>query len=262
MLVDRRLAALHGHSTGPRQTLVDISISITLTYIDKLRSIDNPFLTFDDTRVDEKTGRTELEAYVWDFCVVADLKDRYELLRFGARLARDKHEAMSRYADELTEPEKKLLEKEKEKETGFWKQSKFFRATIITASLGGMIQGWTQSANNGTAYGMPDEFGICYRSEDCSASQLWTFGMLNAIPLLSAGLFGTVLADPMQEHILGRRGSVMLSCAITIASTIGASLTHNVGQLAACRAINGIALGAKASISKLAIILSGGCQEG
>jgi hypothetical protein len=43
---------------------------------------------------------------------------------------------------------------------------------------------------------------------------------------------------------------VMLSCAITIASTIGASVTHNVGQLAACRAINGIALGAKASIGK------------
>ncbi|CAO2654080.1 Nn.00g108130.m01.CDS01 [Neocucurbitaria sp. VM-36] len=230
MFVDRRLAAVQGHSTGPRQT------------------IDNPFLTFDDTKVDDKTGRTELEQYVWDFCVVADLKDRYELLRFGARLARDKHEAMSRYADELTELEKKLLDKEKERETGFWQQSKFFRATIITASLGGMIQGWTQSVNNGTAYGMPDEFGICYRSEDCSASQLWTFGMLNAIPLLSAGLFGTVLADPMQEHLLGRRGSVMLSCIITIASTIGASLTHSVAQLAACRAINGIALGAKASI--------------
>lgn len=184
--------------------------------------------------------------------IQADLKDRYELLRFGARLARDKHEAMDRYADELTEPEKRLLEKEKDRKTGFWKQSKFFRATIITASLGGMIQGWTQSANNGTAYGMPEEFKLCYRPEDnCSTSDLWIFGMLNAIPLLSAGLFGTVLADPLQENILGRRGSVMLSCAITVASTIGASVTHNVWQLALCRAINGIALGAKASISML-----------
>jgi len=110
-----------------------------------------------------------------------------------------------------------------------------------------MIQGWTQSVNNGTAYGMPSEFDLCY-SENCAASQLWTFGMLNAIPLLSAGLFGTILADPLQENVLGRRGSVMLSCAITIASTIGASVTHNVAQLAICRAINGIALGAKASI--------------
>ena len=146
---------------------------------------------------------------------------------------------------------KELLEKEKDKGTGFWKQSKFFRATIITASLGGMIQGWTQSANNGTAYGMPDEFKLCYcPGQHCTASDLWTFGMLNAIPLLSAGLFGTIVADPLQENVLGRRGSVMLSCAITVASTIGASVTHTVGQLAACRAINGIALGAKASIGK------------
>ncbi|KAI4947472.1 hypothetical protein J4E91_006826 [Alternaria rosae] len=227
----RNLATNQSHSTGARQT------------------IDNPFLTFDDTIPDPKTQRTELEDYVWEFALLAGLKDRYELLQFGARLARDKYEAMRRYADELTEPEKKLLEKEKDKSTGFWKQSKFLRATIMTASLAGMIQGWTQSANNGTAHGMPEDFELCvHRGAGCPSSDLWTFGMLNAIPLLSAGLFGTLLADPLQENFLGRRGSVMLSCGITIASTIGASLTHNVGSLAACRAINGIALGAKASI--------------
>lgn len=107
----------------------------------------------------------------------------------------------------------------------------------------------TIQVNNGTAYGMPDQFGLCYlRNENCASSSLWTFGMLNAIPLLSAGLFGTVVADPLQENVLGRRGSVMLSCAITVASTIGASVTKNVTQLAICRAINGVALGAKASI--------------
>lgn len=208
-------------------------------------------MTFDDIEVNPRTQRTELEDYVWQFAVLADLKDRYELLRFGARLARDKHEAISRYDAELTDREKLLIENEKGKDRGFWKQSKFFRATIMTASLGGMIQGWTQSANNGTAYGMPQEFNLCIKKADnCSSSDLWTFGMLNAIPLLSAGLFGTLVADPLQENFLGRRGSVMLSCAITIASTIGASVTHTVGQLAACRAINGVALGAKASISK------------
>lgn len=213
--------------------------------------IDNPFLTFDDSRLQEASGRTELEEYVMQFAKQADLEDRYELLKFGARLARDKHEAITRYTEELTNREKELLSHEKDEESGFWKQSKFFKATIMTASLAGMIQGWTQSANNGTAYGMPTDFKLCYRQdESCSASQLWLFGMLNAMPLLSAGLFGTVLADPLQENFLGRRGSVMLSCAITLASTIGASITKNVGQLAACRAINGIALGAKASIGE------------
>jgi MFS family permease len=212
-------------------------------------SIDNPFLTFDDNVPDVDTGRTELEEYVHQFTLQSGLEHRTYMLEFAARLARDPHTAMTRYNDEITEPERTLIEREKESTTGFWKQAKFFKATIITASLGGMIQGWTQSVNNGTAYGMPNEFRICYvLSDKCTASQLWTFGMLNAIPLLSAGLFGTVLADPLQENVLGRRGSVMLSCAITIASTIGASVTNNVTQLAICRAINGIALGAKASI--------------
>jgi hypothetical protein len=118
-----------------------------------LSSIDNPLLTFDDTVARPVTGKTELEEYVLDFARRSDLEDRFELLIFGARLARDKHEAMSRYEAELTAPEKKLLQNEKEKSTGFWKQSKFFKATIMTASLAGMIQGWTQSANNGTIVG-------------------------------------------------------------------------------------------------------------
>lgn len=210
-------------------------------------SIDNPFLTFDDNIPDADTGRTELEEYVHQFTMQSGLEHRTYMLQFAARLARDDHAALVRYEDEITEPEKRLIKTEKDSSSGFWKQAKFFKATIITASLGGMIQGWTQSVNNGTAYGMPNEFNLCY-SDKCTASQLWTFAMLNAIPLLSAGLFGTVLADPLQENVLGRRGSVMLSCAITIASTIGASVTNNVTQLAICRAINGIALGAKASI--------------
>ncbi|KAH7091340.1 major facilitator superfamily domain-containing protein [Paraphoma chrysanthemicola] len=211
------------------------------------KTIDNPLLTFDDTLPDSETGRTELEEYVYRFAEQGGLLHRLYMLSFAARLARDKGAAMRRYEDEITEPEKVLLRTEKDKSSGFWKQAKFFKATIITASLGGMIQGWTQSVNNGTAYGMPAEFHLCI-TENCGNGQLWTFGMLNAIPFLSAGLFGTILADPLQENVLGRRGSVMLSCAITIASTIGASVSQNVTQLAICRAINGVALGAKASI--------------
>ncbi|KAF2464226.1 MFS general substrate transporter [Lindgomyces ingoldianus] len=217
------------------------------------QTIDNPLLTFDDTVTRQDTRRTELEEYVLDFTKHSHLEDRFELLLFGARLARDKHEAMIRYDGELTAPERVLLTNEAEKNTGFWKQSKFFRATIITASLGGCIQGWTQSINNGSNYGMPEEFGLCIISrpnQPCNGNtrDLWTLGMLNAIPLFSAGIFGTTLADPLQENYLGRRGSILVSALITIASTIGASATQSVGQLAACRALNGIALGAKGSI--------------
>lgn len=111
-------------------------------------SIDNPFLTFDDTITHAETRRTELEEYVFQFTGHNGLQHRHELLLFGARLARNKHEALSRYADEITAPERMLIETEKLKATGFWKQAKFFKATIITVSLGGMIQGWTQSVGD------------------------------------------------------------------------------------------------------------------
>lgn len=95
-------------------------------------------MTIDDTVKRSTVGRTDLEEYVFNFANLADLKDRYELLLFGARLARDKHEAMSKYRDELTPQEMELLQHESDKQTGFWQQSKFFRATIMTASLGGV----------------------------------------------------------------------------------------------------------------------------
>lgn len=220
-----------------------------------MSSIDNPLKVYDDTVRDPVSERTELEQYVHQFAEHCELEEKYDLLIKGARLARDHHAALRKYDAVFTESEKDLLDEKKELKRGFWKQSKFFRATIVTASFGGLIQGFTQSVNNGTAYGMPEDLKLCISEQikGCavaSSRDLWQFGMLMAIPLLSAGLFGTFIADPLQENVLGRRGSIMLSCIITIASTIGASATHTVASLAVCRMINGIALGAKASIGK------------
>lgn len=86
-----------------------------------------------------ETRRTDLEQYVLDFATRSGLGDRYEMLLFGARFARDKYEAKGRYRDELTAPEMRLLDHDTDKKAGFWQQSKFFRATIMTASLGGLL---------------------------------------------------------------------------------------------------------------------------
>lgn len=197
-------------------------------------TIDNPFLTFDDTLSHSGTGKTELEEYVWDFARRSELDDKFPLLLFGARLARDKHEAITRYRDTISTRDRSLIANEKE--TGFWQQSKTVQITIMIASLAGSIQGWTQSINNAANSGMPEDMHLCVGTNrtPCSPSarELWIFGMLNSIPLLSAGVFGVVVADPLQERCLGRRGSIMVSSIITICSTIAASLTHTVGQLA------------------------------
>jgi hypothetical protein len=88
-------------------------------------------LTFVDSVAPGTTARTELEEYVHQFVEQNGLQHRLEILLFGARLARDKRNALQRYEDEITEPEKQLIRMEKDKKTGFWKQAKFFKATSM-----------------------------------------------------------------------------------------------------------------------------------
>jgi hypothetical protein len=111
MLGDRKAATSHVRSTGAEQT------------------IDNPFLTLDDSLPNPTTRRTVLEEYVDHFTRQSGLQHRTYLLEFAARLARDKDGAMIRYRGEITEPEWDLIDKEKDDATGFWRQSKFFKAT-------------------------------------------------------------------------------------------------------------------------------------
>jgi hypothetical protein len=78
-------------------------------------------LTFDDNVPDVDTDRTELEEYVHQVTLQSGLEHRTYILEFASRLARDPHTAMTRYNDEITEPERILIEREKENITGFWK---------------------------------------------------------------------------------------------------------------------------------------------
>lgn len=115
-------------------------------------------MTSDDTIIHPRTGKTELEECPWNFACRSQLEDKVQLLIFGARLARDKHEAITRYGGEISVRDRFLIDNEKG--TGFWQQSKTVRATIMIASLAGSIQGWTQSINNVVNSDIPDELGL------------------------------------------------------------------------------------------------------
>jgi MFS family permease len=62
-----------------------------------------------------------------------------------------------------------------------------------------------------------------------------------------------MISDPLQEHLLGRRGAVFVSGIMTVISTIGAAFTRSAFQLFGCRVVTGVALGAKASVGESAI---------
>jgi hypothetical protein len=60
-----------------------------------------------------------------------------------------------------------------------------------------------------------------------------------------------LISDPLQEHLLGRRGAIAVACVLSIAATIGQSFSKTRAQLAGCRVITGLTLAAKASIAPL-----------
>jgi hypothetical protein len=74
--------------------------------------------------------------------------------------------------------------------SGFWRQSKYLRASVLTASLSGIIQGWTQSNLNGANAGMSAAFVLHINNKDPlrNTRDLWLFGLLNATPFLASGL--------------------------------------------------------------------------
>jgi MFS family permease len=78
-------------------------------------------------------------------------------------------------------------------------------------------------------------------------SNMWRLGVLGAVPSLAAGL-SFLTADPLQHHILGRRGAVAVSALLSTAATIGLMFTTQYQDVIALRAIIGLCLGAKASI--------------
>ena len=61
---------------------------------------------------------------------------------------------------------------------------------------------------------------------------------------------GTFISDPLQEHLLGRRGAIFVAGIMTVISIIGATFAQTVFQLFGCRLVTGMALGAKASVGE------------
>ncbi|KAH0543170.1 hypothetical protein FGG08_002515 [Glutinoglossum americanum] len=193
-------------------------------------NLDNPLLIYTPT---------ELDAAVSQFAHRHGLTHVLQLLQRSAHLARDKESAM--VFDERLSPE----EREAilcEETSGFWRQSKYLKASILVTSLSGMIQGWTQSNSNAANAGMPAEFGL---------RDLWLLGFLNSSFFWGAGLLGTSLADPLQEYLLGRRGAIFVSGVLTLGGTIGATFSRTTWQLFGCRLVTGVAIGTKASVAPI-----------
>jgi MFS family permease len=151
----------------------------------------------------------------------------------------------------LTNQEKKALGEERD--LGFWRQPKTLRVTIATLCIAAIIQGWTQTGANGANQSWPAEFGLTdpKTGQIAKGKSTWIFAGVNAVTYLAASLFGCWLSDPLQSMILGRRGAIFVSGCLCLASVIGAGCSHSWRQLLGCRAVLGLGMGAKASVTPI-----------
>lgn len=111
-------------------------------------------------------------------------------------------------------------------------------------------------ASNGANLNWPQQLGL-HNLVGCQPSgrDAWIFAIVNASAYLSASLVGCWLSDPLNEYFFGRRAAICISALVILASIIGSALTNHWTELLACRALLGIGMGTKASVTPVFVSL-------
>ncbi|KAF5600443.1 myo-inositol transport ITR1 [Fusarium pseudoanthophilum] len=113
---------------------------------------------------------------------------------------------------------------------------------IITVSLAAFLQGHVQaSINAADIYAMYNTNPLQLPKHN----KIWTSGAMNAMPYFTAALLGSPMSLPINICI-GRRGALMVSAFLIIASSIGSAFCQKWYQLLLVRIIAGVAMGIKA----------------
>ncbi|MCJ1383903.1 hypothetical protein MMC17_007017 [Xylographa soralifera] len=183
-----------------------------------------------------------LMADVEDFVRSKKLED-LELFKRAAKIARDPR--FFERVSGLGEEEKDALRDETrhrfEQPRGLW-------VTIITCSMGAIVQGWVQTGTNGANLAWPKALGLLNSDGNPQnpGSYTWILGIVNAAPYLASALVGCWLSYPL-NHRFGRRGAILFAAVFSFAFVLGSAFTQTWQQLFVCRLFLGLGMGVKAS---------------
>ncbi|MCJ1393707.1 hypothetical protein MMC18_006583 [Xylographa bjoerkii] len=173
---------------------------------------------------------------VEDFVRTKGLIDT-DLFKHAAKIAKDPR--FFERVPGLTEDEKNALRDESRHR---FKQSRGLWITIITCSIGAVVQGWVETGTNGANLAWPAALGL----DSHHGSYIWILGVVNAAPYLASALVGCWLSYPL-NHRFGRRGATLFAAIISLAFVLGSAFTQTWQQLFVCRLFLGLGMGVKAS---------------
>jgi len=163
-----------------------------------------------------------------------------DLLKKGALVAQNPggYESML----ELSDDEKSALRLEVTKK---WSHPLKLYLTVAVCSIGAAVQGWDQTGTNGANLSFPDAFGLATpEGQPGYERDFWLIGLVNSGPYIGSSFFGCWISDPCNRY-LGRRGTIMVSAIILIATPIGGAVCNTWQQLFATRVIMGVGMGLK-----------------
>ncbi|THY30338.1 putative MFS myo-inositol transporter [Aureobasidium pullulans] len=179
----------------------------------------------------ERDVITDLEGLVQQY----DLHDLKEELARGARYAYNRDDT-----DRLNPTEDERHWIVKEKSPAFkdkWAQTKMMYFVAFLCGSAAIVQGMDQTAVNGAQLGYFEDFNI---------TNEWEQGLINGAPYLCSVLIGC-WTSPVLNKYFGRRGTIWISCFVSIASGAWQGATFDKWQLFASRFVGGFAIGAKSS---------------
>lgn len=168
------------------------------------------------------------------------LEEHKAVIRKGALVARDPSAFEDITGDEaLTQTEIDSLTDEVMHK---WRINGVLFLTILSCSIGAIVQGWDQTGANGATVAFPKAYGI----DDDSIRDKLLVGLVNAAPYLGTAFVGCWMSDPIND-LVGRRGTIFFSANFCLWPVIGSAFCNTWQQLLACRLLLGVGMGTKAS---------------
>ncbi|KAI4185302.1 MAG: hypothetical protein L6R41_004216 [Letrouitia leprolyta] len=175
-----------------------------------------------------------------------------EHIRKGAFLAQD-NEAFQVVREDglqLKQEERAALLLEDPRTGNKWNQPWILYALVGCCSLGAAVQGWDETAVNGAQLYYAYAFGIGkdVRGDDPSGhdGDAGLRGLVNSAPYLCCAILGCWLTEPL-NRILGRRGTIFVTCVISSLACLWQAFTNNWWHLFIARFALGLGIGPKSA---------------
>jgi hypothetical protein len=187
--------------------------------------------------------KEELLKDVAEFCRIHDLNDYHDDFRKGALAAQNPESIQS--LEELTAEDKDFIERE---QTHRWSHPFMLYWLCCMCSMAAAVQGMDETVNNGAQALYLVDLNIAGPNVTRFSPSMQDniTGLVVGAPYLCCAILGCWLTEPLNK-VLGRRGTIFLSCLIAAIASIWEGVANSWVNLFLARFVLGLGIGPKSS---------------